>query len=222
MLYFIPTPIWNKEDITLRALRLFSELQVFLCEDTRTAKKLFTMYNIDYKNKQFYALTSFTEKGKMNQYKKLIAENEVGMLSEAGTPWLSDPWKSLIQLCNTHQLPYSILPGANALVPAVVGAGFDTSMFTFLWFLPQKKGRQTVLKETITCDHPTFFYESVHRIEKLIAELRELWFQGNITIAREISKLFEQFRTGNLEELEQMIHNEKMPIKGEFVVGIKK
>jgi 16S rRNA (cytidine1402-2'-O)-methyltransferase len=87
---------------------------------------------------------------------------------------LSDPGKSLIQLCNTANLPYTILPGANALIPAIVGAGFDTSIFTFLGFLPQKKGRQTALKEAILRDHPTFFYESVHRIEKLIAELREL------------------------------------------------
>lgn len=80
----------------------------------------------------------------------------------------------MIQLCNENQLSYTILPGANALVPAVVGAGFDTSVFTFIGFLPQKKGRQTALKEAMQRDCPTFFYESVHRIEKLIAELREL------------------------------------------------
>ena len=222
MLYFIPTPIWNKEDITLRAIRLLKELTHFLCEDTRTAKKLFAMYEIDSKGKQFFALTSFTDKGKMERYKKLIAEHDVGMLSEAGTPGLSDPGKSLIQLCNEARLPYSILPGANALVPAVVGAGFDTSIFTFIGFLPQKKGRQTALKEAMRREHPTFFYESVHRIEKLVGELRELWFEGKISIAREVSKLFEQFWTGSLEELENMLRDGKMSVKGEFVVGMKR
>jgi 16S rRNA (cytidine1402-2'-O)-methyltransferase len=110
MLYFIPTPIGNKEDITLRALRLLKQLNLFLCEDTRTAKKLLAMYDIDYKEKQFFVLTSFTNQGKMKNYKKLIAENDVAMISEAGTPGLSDPGKSLIQLCNEAALPYSILP----------------------------------------------------------------------------------------------------------------
>jgi 16S rRNA (cytidine1402-2'-O)-methyltransferase len=132
------------------------------------------MYDIDYSNKEFYALTSFTDKSKLNHYKNLITKNEVAMVSEAGTPGLSDPGKSLIQLCNENALPYTILPGANALVPAIVGAGFDTTIFTFLGFLPQKKGRQTALKKMISEETPTFFYESVHRIEKLISELREM------------------------------------------------
>ncbi|MDR0608086.1 MAG: hypothetical protein LBG52_07270 [Candidatus Peribacteria bacterium] len=132
MLYFIPTPIGNKEDLTFRALRLFQALQIFLCEDTRTTKKLFAIYDIEYQKKQFHALTSFSDASTLNYYKKLITENDVAMVSEAGTPGLSDPGKSLIQLCNEAGLPYSILPGANALVPAIVGAGFDTSTFTFL------------------------------------------------------------------------------------------
>ena len=221
MLYLIPTPIWNKEDITLRAVRLLKELTYFFCEDTRTAKKLFAMYDIDSREKHFLVVTSFTDKGKMNRYKKLMDEYDTGMLSEAGTPGLSDPGKSLIQLCNEEGLPYSILPGANALVPAVVGAGFDTSVFTFLGFLPQKKGRQTALKEAMQREHPTFFYESVHRIEKLIGELREMWFEGKISIAREVSKMFEQFWTGNLEELEVLLRDGKMQVKGEFVVGMR-
>ncbi|MDR2189733.1 MAG: hypothetical protein LBP53_00625 [Candidatus Peribacteria bacterium] len=106
--------------MTLRALRLFKELDIFLCEDTRTAKKLFAMYDIPTQTKHFYALTSFTDQSKMNRYKKLITEHNVAMLSEAGTPGLSDPGKSLIQLCNETPLPYTILPGANALIPAVV------------------------------------------------------------------------------------------------------
>ena len=90
------------------------------------------MYEIDFKEKELYTLTSFTDKGKLHHYKNLIKEHDIAMISEAGTPGLSDPGKSLIQLCNQENFPYSILPGANALVPAIVGAGFDTTTFTFL------------------------------------------------------------------------------------------
>ncbi len=107
MLYFLPTPIGNKSDITLHTLDLLKELKNFLCEDTRTAKKLFQMYEVPIKDKQFFVYTTFIDK---NRYKNLITENDVGVLSEAGTPGLSDPGKALIQLCNECQLPYSILP----------------------------------------------------------------------------------------------------------------
>jgi len=133
---------------------------------------------------------------------------------------LSDPGKALIQLCNEEGLPYSILPGANALIPAVVGAGFPTNAFRFIGFLPQKNRRQTALQQAIQSDLPTFFYESVHRMEKLVTELRELNFTGRISIAREISKLFEQFRTGDLVALSLLLQKGDLPLKGEFVVGI--
>lgn len=220
MLYFIPTPIWNKEDITLRALRLLKELKYLLCEDTRTTMKLLQMYAIDFSDKQLSSLTSFTDQGKMNHYLNILKEHDVWIVSEAGTPWLSDPWKSLIQLCNEHKLPYTILPWANALVPAVVGAGFDTSSFVYIWFLPQKKGRQTALKNAIASEIPTFFYESVHRVEKLFTELSALWFTGKVSICRELSKMFEQQVTWTLSEIQELIATKKLPIKGEFVVGI--
>lgn len=196
------------------------ELPILICEDTRMTKKLLSMYEIPYQEKQFFSLTSFTDKGKLTHYLNLMKEHEVWMLSDAGTPWLSDPWKLLIQLCNQENLPYTILPGANALIPAVVGAGFDTSSFCYLWFLPQKKGRQTALKEAMLSEFPTFFYESVHRIEKLVTELDQLWFQGKISITREISKLFEEHITCNFEELKEKIANKTFHVKGEFVVGL--
>ena len=220
MLYFIPTPIGNKEDITLRALRLLRELPIFICEDTRVTKKLLSLYEIPYEGKQFFSLTSFTNKGKVAYYLNLMREYDIWMLSDAGTPGLSDPGKLLIQLCNEESLPYTVLPGANALIPAVVGAGFDTSAFRYLWFLPQKKGRQTALKEAIASELPSFFYESVHRLEKLVMELDALGYQGKICIAREISKLFEQHLTCDFEELKAMLGKHQLQIKGEFVVGL--
>lgn len=226
MLYLIPTPIWNKDDITLRALNLFKELKTFICEDTRTFKKLLSIYEIDYSAKEFYSLTSFTDKWKLNFYVKLMQENNIWVVSEAWTPWLSDPGKSLIQLCNENNLPYSVLPGANALIPSVVSAGFDTSSFVFLWFLPQKKWRQTTLKwiinrkEWIIKDSPVFFYESVHRFEKLLSELKDLWFDGKIFVGREISKMYEQIFNWTLDELMELVKNSNFSVKGEFVVGL--
>lgn len=226
MLYLIPTPIWNKDDITLRALNLFKELKAFICEDTRTFKKLLSMYDIDYSTKEFYSLTSFTDKWKLNFYVKLMQDNDIWVVSEAWTPWLSDPGKSLIQLCNENNLPYSVLPGANALIPSVVSAGFDTSSFVFLWFLPQKKWRQTTLKwiinkeEWIMKDCPVFFYESVHRFEKLLSELKELWFNGKIFVGREISKMYEQIFNWKLEELMKLVKNNRFSVKGEFVIWL--
>ncbi len=221
MLYFIPTPIGNKEDITLRALRLFKELKYIVSEDTRTTKKLLGMYGIEYKEKDFLSLTSFTDRGKLTHYMNIIREHDVGVVSEAGTPGLSDPGKILIQLCNENQILYTILPGATALVPAVVGAGFDTSEFIYLWFLPTKKWRQTKIKEILQSEIPVFVYESVHRIERFLEELKQAWFSGKISIARELSKMFEQYFTGTLDEAIEMISTKKLPVKGEFVVGIR-
>lgn len=221
MLYFIPTPIGNREDITLHSLRLLKELKIFLCEDTRTTKKLLSMYEIPITDKSFHILTSFTDKSKLNSYKKLISENDVWVISEAWTPWLSDPWKSLIQLCNENSLQYSILPWANALIPAVVWAWFDTSTFSFIGFLPAKKGRQTALKTAISSPAPTFFYESVHRFKKLISDLESLDFHGHISIAREISKAFEQFWTWDFSDAIQIINSWKIPEKWEFVIGLQ-
>jgi len=182
--------------------------------------KLLQMYEIDFSDKKLSSLTSFTDQGKMNHYLNILKEYDVWIVSEAGTPWLSDPWKSLIQLCNEQKLPYTILPWANALVPAVVGAGFDTSSFIYIWFIPQKKGRQTALKNAIQSEIPVFFYESVHRVEKLFRELEELWFDGKISMSREISKMFEQQVTWTLEEINQMIKEKQISIKWEFVIWL--
>ncbi len=221
MLYFIPTPIGNKDDITVRAIKLFQSLEFFVCEDTRTTMKLMKMYDIPYKDKTFFSLTSFTSNTQLARYVDILKASDIGLVSEAGTPGLSDPGKSMIQLCNEHSIPYTILPGANALIPAIVAAGFDTSEFVYLGFLPTKKGRQTKIKEILASKIPVFVYESVHRMEKLLQELSQAGFTGQISIARELSKMFEQHFTGTIEGAMSLIQEKKLPIKGEFVVGIK-
>jgi len=222
MLFLIPTPIWNRDDITLRALNLFEELKIFICEDTRTFKKLLSMYVIDYSDKEFYSLTSFTDKWKLNFYVKLMQDNDIWVVSEAWTPWLSDPGKSLIQLCNENNLKYTVLPWANALIPSVVSAWFDTSSFVFLWFLPQKKWRQTILNKIISNEYwmAVFFYESVHRFEKLLSELQNLWFNWKIFVGREISKMYEQIFNWSIEDLIVLFENNNFSVKGEFVVWL--
>ena len=222
MLYLIPTPIWNKDDITLRALNLFNELKIFICEDTRTFKKLLSMYGIYYSGKEFYSLTSFTDKWKLKFYVKLMQDNDIWVVSEAWTPWLSDPGKSLIQLCNENNLKYTVLPWANALIPSVVSAWFDTSSFVFLGFLPQKKWRQTILKSIVECGDwkPVFFYESVHRFEKLLSELESLWFKWKIFVGREISKMYEQIYNWTLDGLIEIVRSKKFSVKWEFVIWL--
>ena len=179
------------------------------------------MYDIPYKDKTFFSLTSFTSNNQLARYVDILKASDIGLVSEAGTPGLSDPGKSMIQLCNENKIPYTILPGANALVPAIVGAWFDTSEFIYLGFLPTKKGRQTKIKEIMSSKIPVFVYESVHRIEKILKELSQAGFTGQISIARELSKMFEQHFTGTVEEILEIIKTKKLPIKGEFVVGIK-
>lgn len=218
MLYIIPTPIWNREDITLRWLRLLKELNIFFCEDTRTTKDLMKLYDIDYSSKQFYSFTTFTSPWKINHYINLIKDNNVWLVSEAGTPWLSDPGKELIRICWENNIQFDCIPWANALVPAVVWSGFDTSEFIYLGFLPTKKWRQTKLKFITQSEIPVFVYESVHRFEKLIQEAKDLWFNWKISVFRELTKMFEQKECWTIDEILDKVKNWKIVIKGEFVV----
>lgn len=218
MLSFIPTPIGNKEDITLRALRLLRELPVLLCEDIGTTRKLLSMYEISAADKKLYSFTSHTSDISVQFYLDLIRTHNCGVLSEAGTPGLSDPGKHLVKLCREHALPFEILPWANALVPTVVATPADTTIRLFYWFLPQKKWRQTVLKEILQSVYPVYVYESVHRIEKLVQELIALWFTWKLFIWREISKLFEQYTVWDVHTIQQQLKEKVIPLKGEFVI----
>ena len=220
MLYFIPTPIWNLDDITLRALKLFKELNIFFCEDTRTFKSLLTKYEIDYTWKQFFSITSYTNAWKLEFYKKLMEENDVGVVSEAWSPWLSDPGKELVRIAWEEGFKFEVLPGANALVPSVVSACFDTSKFIYLWFLPQKKWRQTTFKYILEQKYPVFIYESVNRIEKTLWQLKDLWFDWKIFMAREISKMYEQKECEHIDTMIEKVKNGEIKLKWEFVLWI--
>lgn len=222
MLYIVPTPIWNKDDITVRALKLLSSCRIFLCENISTLKKLMNIHSISLADKQFLVFNSFVDRYKLDQIIDIIKEQDVVICSEAGTPWLSDPAKELVRRCREYHIKFEVLPGATAIIPAVISAYHNIPKFVFYGFLPTKKGRQTTLKHMIDhCDDiPYFFYESVHRIEKLVSELETLWYDGQIYITREISKLYEQKIVGSISLIKEKIKSKELIIKGEFVVWL--
>lgn len=220
MIYFVPTPIWNLKDISLRALEIFKELEYFFCEDTRTFKTLLTKYEINYDKKYFFSLTSYTKTWKLDSYLNIMKNHDVAIVSEAWSPWLSDPWKEIVRILRENQIEFDVLPGANALVPSVVSACFDTSKFLYLWFLPIKKWRQTMIKKIVNSEYPVFIYESVHRIEKTLKQLQENWFTWKIFIIREISKLYQQKEFWTIEEILDKIQKLEIKLKWEFVLWI--
>ncbi|HNG97092.1 MAG TPA: 16S rRNA (cytidine(1402)-2'-O)-methyltransferase [Candidatus Absconditabacterales bacterium] len=223
MLSIIPTPIGNKEDITLRAMRLLSELDIFFCEDVMTTKKLMQLYEIDYKlkPKTFYPFTSFVSDNQMSRYIQLAKDCHVGLVCEAGTPGLSDPAKSFVRQCRIHSIPFEVLPGANALIPLVVASNRDTTEFTFVGFLPKKKGRKTMMQYIIKSPYPIYCYESVHRIEKTLVELKTLGFVGQVMIGRELTKFHEQYIYGNIDTIVGQLQDKSIILKGEFVLGLR-
>jgi len=218
MLSVIPVPVGNREDITMRAMRMFNELDIFFCEDTRMLQKLFRLYDIDRRAKKMYSLNSFSSEAKLAQYIALLQEKNAGLVSDAGTPWLSDPWKSLIKLCWEWSIPFEVLPGATALIPAVVASYCDTSKFVYLWFPPTKKGRQTFLQWVLQYVYPVYIYESVHRVDKTLKQLGELWFIWKVFMGREISKMHEQHERGTIEEMRGKIETGEITMKWEFVL----
>jgi 16S rRNA (cytidine1402-2'-O)-methyltransferase len=219
MLYFIPTPIGNLDDITVRSLKLFKSLSVFCAEDTRTFKGLMTRYEISHADKVCIPLTSYTAPSQLAKIIEMATIGDVGVVSEAGTPWLSDPAKELIKLCREQSCPFEVLPWANALIPAVVGSPCDTTHFAYHGFLPTKKWRKSLLQDIVDSDYPVFLYESVHRVDKLLEELKELNFAGTVGIFRELSKMYEQKIVGTVDELLAKWGKE-LVAKGEFVIGI--
>lgn len=219
MLSVVPTPIGNSDDITLRALRLFHDVDLIITENTSTTKKLLSLHNIDYHDKKFIKFTSH-DHHRLNNILFLLKNQDAILVSEAWTPWLSDPWKILILEAQKNNIPTTILPWATALIPAIIASQFPTTHWTFYGFLPHKKWREKLLKQMLASDKASFFYESVHRIDKLISQLNMLEFDGQISIAREISKKFEQLITSDLVTIQHYRETNTIPLKWEFVVWL--
>ena len=216
-LIVIPTPIGNLEDITLRAIRMLKEASVVYAEDTRTSGNLMKHLNIDTKLLPFH---KFNEHKIVDGIVNKIAQGQmVALVSDAGTPGISDPGFLLVRACLSHNIEVECLPGATAFVPALVASGAPSDRFVFEGFLPQKKGRQTRLLALENETRTMVFYESPHRILKALQEFKMVFgAERQACVCPEISKKFEEYMRGNIEELIQDC-TLKAP-KGEIVVVV--
>jgi len=217
-LYLIPTPIGNLEDITFRALRLLKEMDMVLAEDTRTTRKLFTHYQISTPLAPFHM---HNEHKVLNKWIERIKLGEtIALVSDAGTPAISDPGFLLVRECIKNDIEVDCLPGATAFVPALVNSGLPSEKFIFEGFLPAKKGRQTRLKILAEEERTMIFYESPHRIVKTLSQFMEYFGEERIvSVSREISKMFEETKRGSMKEVKEYF--EKKKPKGEFVIIVE-
>lgn len=214
MLYIVPTPIGNLEDMTFRAINVLKQVDIILAEDTRTSAPLLKHFGID---KKVFAHHQHNEHKAVQEIIRLMKEGkQIALISDAGTPAISDPGFLLVRETIKEGLDVQCLPGATAFVPALVNSGLPNDRFCFEGFLPVKKGRQTRLKALAEEKRTMIFYESPHRILKTIDEfIQTFGEERQASISREISKLYEETVRGSLVEIKA--HFEANPIKGEFV-----
>ncbi|HVU06272.1 MAG TPA: 16S rRNA (cytidine(1402)-2'-O)-methyltransferase [Candidatus Paceibacterota bacterium] len=215
-LYIVATPIGNLEDITLRALRVLKEVSVIFCEDTRTSRVLLSKYGIKVPTESFHAQSSPVKTDRVIEL--LEAGNDIALVTDAGTPGISDPGMLLVSEVRARLPAANIvaIPGPSALAAAVSIAGKPLHEFVFLGFLPHKKGRQTLFEEIKAGERPYVFYESPHRIEKTLEALKGM--EKTVTILREITKMHESYVSGTAEEVLKAFRDNPGTLRGEFVV----
>lgn len=218
-LFIVSTPIGNLEDITLRALRILQEVDYVLCEDTRVTGKLLAHYEIKQSLKRYDAHSS------SNSHEKILSDLEAGktvaLVSDAGTPGVSDPGVLLVKLAKEAGIKVEVIPGASALTAAFAVSGLPGNQFTFLGFVPHKKGRQTffaTLKDHIS---PVMFYESPHRIMKTLLALTEVEEIKSVTVARELTKIYEEVIFGTAKEVFDYYEQNPDKVRGEYVVTVE-
>ncbi len=222
-LYIVGTPIGNLEDITLRALRVLKEVDVVLCEDTRVTKRLLSKYNISTPTLSYHAQSKLSKTEKI--FTLLEEGKNIALVSDAGTPCISDPGSLLVaQVLEKFGNKVSIIPipGSSALITALSVAGISVAEFTFLGFLPHKKGRETLFKEIAESKRVMVFYESTHRIEKAFESLEKFCGEvRHIIIAREMTKIYEEFVRGGVAEVRAHFAKNPDRMRGEFVVIVE-
>ena len=215
MLYVVPTPVGNLEDITLRALRVLKEVDLILAEDTRTSSVLLKHYDIHTPLKSHHKFNEHETSADLSE--RIRGGLSVALISDAGTPGISDPGFMLVRACVERGVEVQCLPGATAFVPALVDSGLPCDRFYFEGFLPQKKGRQTRLTKLAECPQTMIIYESPFRLQKTLEQLAEyLGSERLASVSREISKVHEETRRGSLAELVQSF--KERPAKGEIVI----
>lgn len=216
-LYIIPTPIGNLEDITLRAIRMLEEVDLILAEDTRTSAKLLRHYSIS---------THIQSHHKYNEHKtlesivaKIASGLKVALISDAGTPGISDPGFLIVRACVDQGIEVECLPGATAFIPALINSGLSCDRFYFEGFLPPKKGRNTRLEYLTNIENTIILYESPYRLYKTLAQLSEFLGSDRLaSVSRELTKIHEETRRGRLGDLVSFYENKT--IKGELVIII--
>ncbi len=214
-LYVVATPIGNLKDITLRAIETLQSVDVVLAEDTRVARKLLSHLGIQ---KSVIAYHEHTTPGQMEKTLELIKEKDTALITDAGTPAISDPGQRLIQALLEADVRIVPIPGPSALTAILSVSDIDTSEFMFLGFAPHKKGRQTFFKRVAASDIPTVLFESPHRIEKTLHELLSVAGDRRVTVGRELTKIYEEVFRGSISEAQKYFVGEK--IRGEFVMVV--
>lgn len=218
-LILVPTPVGNLEDITLRALNVLRRVRLILAEDTRTSGLLLQHYDIKCPMQSYHKYNEHQALERLCE--RIELEGEVALITDAGTPAISDPGYLLVRACIERGIEVECLPGATAFVPALVVSGLPSDRFVFEGFLPVKKGRQTKLQAIAGSDYTTILYESPHRIVKTLEQLAEyLGADTPVAAVREISKLYEEVVRGSLTEVIQ--HFTTHEPRGEFVLIVGK
>ena len=216
-LFLVPTPIGNLEDMTFRAIRVLKEADLILAEDTRTSAPLLKHFGIE---KKVFSHHQHNEHKSVTEIVRFLKEGQqIALISDAGTPAISDPGFLLVREAIKNDLHVECLPGATAFVPALVNSGLSADRFTFEGFLPVKKGRQTRLKSLADEERTMIFYESPHRLLKTLDEFGQYFGEERpASVSRELTKLFEETVRGTLTEIKQ--HFETHTLKGEFVICV--
>lgn len=217
-LTIVPTPVGNMEDITARALRTLREASFVLAEDTRTTSVLFKHFGITTPLMSYH---KFNEHDVAERYAdRIVAGEDAALVSDAGTPGISDPGFLIVAQCVSRGIEVTCLPGPTAFVPALVDSGLPTDKFCFEGFLPNKKGRQTILERLAEEPRTMVFYESPFRLSKTLAQMAEtMGPERRASVSREISKMFEETVRGTLDDLRK--HFEETPPKGEIVIVVE-
>lgn len=215
-LYVVGTPIGNLEDITLRALRILKEVDIILCEDTRTTRTLLSHYEISTPTESYHMHSDDNKIEKILEYLK--EGKNLALVSDAGTPGISDPGTFLVDNVLKAGFKVESVPGPSALTTALSIVGVPCDEFTFYGFLPHKKGRQTLFTEIKESERACVFYESPHRIEKSLESL--LGMNKKVAIGRELTKMFEEVVRGTPEEVFEYFKNNQDKVRGEFVVVV--
>lgn len=216
-LYVIGTPIGNLGDITLRAIETLKSVDVVLCEDTRVTQKLLNHYEIKKKTLSYHSQSGMA---KLDKILELLKENDLALVSDAGTPTISDPGSILVDAVRKEGVEVITIPGPSAVVSALSISGLPSSEFVFLGFLPHKKGRQTLFKEIKEMKRTVVFYESPHRIIKTLESLKDVGKE--VVVAKELTKIHEEVISGSAEEILEYFESNKDKIRGEFVVMVGK